>query len=382
MQGFDIARAINFGHDAGQHRKQETMGRMGKLLLGVVAIAALAGIGVKVFQAPIGTMMLTRVANERAGRDATVGLADGLHVILCGTGSPLPDPTRAGPCTMVIAGSHLYVVDAGEGGARNLLLMGLPPGRIERLFLTHFHSDHIDGMGPLLLLRWSGKPNASPLPVAGPEGVESVVAGFNAAYALDNGYRTAHHGPAIMPSGGAGGVAMPFTLAGAPRVVLEDGGVRVTAFPVDHGPVRPAVGYRFDYKGRSVVISGDTAPSPSLVAAARGADLLVHEALQPALVRRLTDALVAKGIANTAQITRDIVNYHTSPEGAADAATAAGARELLLNHIVPPMPFRFAYPAFLGDAPRHFSGRITVGEDGMIVSLPAGSTEITHGKLL
>ena len=358
------------------------MGRMGKLLLGAVALAAVVGGAVKVFQPQISTMLLTRVANDRAGRDATFGLPDGLHVILCGSGSPFPDPTRAGPCTMVIAGAHIYVVDAGEGGARNLTLMGLPTGRIERLFLTHFHSDHIDGLGPLLLLRWSGTPNTSPLPVAGPQGVERVVAGFNTAYALDNGYRTAHHGPAIMPPGGAGGVAMPFVMADAPLVVLDTDGVRITAFPVNHGPVAPAVGYRFDYKDRSVVISGDTAPSTSVVAAARGADLLVHEALQPNLVRRLTDALAAKGIANTAQITRDILNYHTTPEQAADAATAAGVKQLLLNHIVPPMPFKFAYPAFLGDAPRHFNGPITVGEDGMIFTLPAGSSAITKRNLL
>ncbi|KAB7646149.1 MBL fold metallo-hydrolase [Polymorphobacter fuscus] len=355
---------------------------IGAVMIGVMAIIAAAGLGVWLFQPQLGTLLLTRVAQERAGRDATAGLPDGLHVILCGTGSPLPDPTRAGPCTMIIAGRHIYVVDAGEGAARNLLLMGLPTGRIDRLFLTHFHSDHIDGMGPMLLMRWSARPNLSPLPVAGPTGVEAVVAGFNQAYARDNGYRTAHHGAAIMPPGGAGGVAMPFAFGAAPVVVLDDQDVRVTAFPVDHGPVSPAVGYRFDYKGRSVVISGDTAPSPSVAAAARGADLLVHEALQPALVARLTDALVARGVANTAQVTRDILNYHSSPEQAADAARTAGARQLVLNHVVPPMPFRFAYPAFLGDAARRFDGPITVGEDGMIFTLPANGTATTAGRLM
>ncbi|MBC7519654.1 MAG: MBL fold metallo-hydrolase [Sandarakinorhabdus sp.] len=358
------------------------MGKLGKFVLGVSVLALVAGIGAKTFQRQIGTALLARVATERAGRDATTGLPDGLHVVLCGTGSPLPDPKRAGPCTLVIAGTRLFIVDAGEGGARNLTLMGMPTGRVEALFLTHFHSDHIDGLGPIMLMRWSGKPNTGPLPVHGPPGVERVVAGLNQAYALDNGYRTAHHGPAIMPPGGAGGIAVPFAIAKAPVVVLNDGGVKITAFRVDHGPVDPAVGYRFDYKGRSVVLSGDTAPSASLVAAARGADLLVHEALQPVLVRKLTDALVAKGVANTAQITRDIINYHSSPEQAADVAKAAGVKALLLNHIVPPMPFKFAYPAFLGDAADHFGGRITVGEDGMIDSLPAGGTAIATRKLL
>ena len=353
-----------------------------KVALAALVIAGLAIGSFKLFQPRIATALLTRVINDRAGRDATTGLPDGLHVVLCGTGSPLPDPSRAGPCTLIIAGKRLFIVDAGEGGARNLTLMGMPTGRVEAVFLTHFHSDHIDGMGPMLLMRWSGKPNMAPLPVHGPPGVARVVAGFNEAYALDNGYRTAHHGPAIMPPGGAGATALPFAIGTAPVVIVDDGGVRITAFAVDHGPVEPAVGYRFDYKGRSVVLSGDTAPSPSLIAAARGADLLVHEALQPKLVALLTDALAAKGIANTAQITRDIQDYHTSPEQAADAASAAGVKQLLLNHIVPQMPYRFAYPAFLGDAARHFAGPITLGEDGMILTLPAGSSTITEGKLL
>lgn len=358
------------------------MGRLGKITLGISALALLGIGGASLFQRQVGTALLGRVAMERAGRDMTAGLPDGLHVLLCGTGSPLPDPTRAGPCTAIIAGSRLFIVDAGEGSARNLTLAGFPTGRVEALFLTHFHSDHIDGLGPMMLMRWSGRPNTSPLPIHGPPGVEQVVAGFNAAYALDNGYRTAHHGPAIMPPAGAGATAIPFAMGTAPVVLINDGGLRVTAFRVDHGPVDPAVGYRFDYKGRSVVISGDTAPSPSLVAAAKGADLLVHEALQPELVALLTKALVAKGVENTAQVTRDIVNYHSSPEQAADAATAAGAKALILSHIVPPMPYAFAYPAFLGGAADHFSGSITVGEDGMLVSLPAASSAISTRKLL
>ncbi|PZN93600.1 MAG: MBL fold metallo-hydrolase [Alphaproteobacteria bacterium] len=353
-----------------------------KLALGVAGLALAAGVGVKLFQPRLGELALARIAGERVGRDVTAGLPDGLHVIICGSGSPLPDPTRTGPCTIVIAGTHIYQVDAGEGGTRKLNQIGLPIGRIEGLFLTHFHSDHIDGLGPLMLLRWSGRSNTGPLPIHGPPGVETVVAGFNAAYAQDNGYRTAHHGPAIMPPSGAGGRAMPFAIGAAPVVVSDADGVRITAFPVNHAPVQPAVGYRFDYKGRSVVISGDTAPSPSLVRAAKGTDLLVHEALQPRLVRILTATLAKAGQANTAQITRDILDYHSTPEQAADAAKAAGARALVLNHIVPPLPLGFAYPAFLGDAATHFSGPITIGEDGMMLDLPAGSTAITTRKLL
>ncbi len=346
---------------------------------GLAAAAAMA-LTTAAFGPQLGAALLGEAFAQRAGVDNTRGLPDGLHVALCGTGAPLPDPRRAGPCTVVIAGSHIFVVDAGEGGARHISLMGLPIGRLEAVFLTHFHSDHIDGLGPMMLLRWTGNAATSPLPVYGPPGVTQVVAGFDAAYRLDDGYRTAHHGPAIAPPSGAGGTAITFTPP--PRgslgnvVVYDRDGLRVTAFSVEHGPVNPAVGYRFDYKGRSAVISGDTAASAALVANAKGADLLVHEGLQPALVRLMTTALVARHQPGTAQITRDILAYHTAPEVAAQEAQAAGVRHLLFTHILPPLPFRSGYSAFLGKARSLYAGPITVGEDGMMFSLPAGGTEI------
>lgn len=358
------------------------MGRIGKAALGLTALALVAGGAAVAFQRQLGMLVFERVLESRVGRDMTAGLPDGLHVVLCGSGSPLPDPTRAEPCTLVIAGSQLFIVDAGDGGPRRLTQMGVPMGRIGGVFLTHFHSDHIDGLGPLMLLRWVGGGNTRPLPIHGPTGVQRVVAGFNFAYAIDNGYRWGHHGPKIAPPAGVGGVAMPFDIGAAPLTVFAGGGVNVTAFPVNHAPVTPAVGYRFDYKGRSVVISGDTAASVSLDRAAKGADLMVHEALQPKLVELFHQALAARGQANTAQIMVDIVGYHSSPEVAADSARAAGVRALLLTHIVPPLPFSYLYPAFLGDAASHFSGPITVGEDGMMLSLPAGGTTITTRKLL
>lgn len=337
-------------------------------------------------QGVIGSAIFERGVNERVGRNATVDLPDGLHIALCGTGSPLPDPRRAGPCNVVIAGKHMFVVDIGEGGARNINLMGMPVGRVEALLLTHFHSDHIDGMVPLMLTRWTAGTNAAPLAVYGPAGVERVVAGFNTAYAIDNGYRTGHHGAAIAPPTGAGATSMPFALPelgkGDTLEIYARDGVRITAIRVDHGPVRPAVAYRFDYKGRSVVISGDTAKSASLIVAAKGADLLVHEALQPKLVKMMTSELEAKGMKSLAQITRDILNYHTTPEEAAEVAQTAGVKELVLSHIVPSVPSKFFYPAFLGDAASRFSGPIIVGEDGMMFSLPTGKTDIVRSKLM
>ena len=361
------------------------MTRKTRWILGTLIAAGAATLLVWAFQRPIATALLEQMVHRNVGRNIIPDLPDGLHLALCGTGSPFPDPTRAGPCSAIIAGERLFIIDTGEGSGRTLGYMGIPAAKIEAIFLTHFHSDHIDGIGPFLLQRWGVGTFQTPTPVYGPTGVEQVVDGFRAAYVLDFGYRIAHHTPKIMPPGGSGGKGMPFALPqpgqGDQVVVLEDKGLKVTAFRVDHAPIDPAVGYRFDYKGRSVVITGDTKKTPSVQALSKGVDILVHEALQPTLVKLLETGFANKNQNNMSQVMRDILNYHTTPEEAAAQAAVAGAKELVLNHIVPPLPLRFAYPAFLGDAAKFYDKPITVGEDGMLFSLPANSVSIDRKRL-
>ncbi|MEL6525936.1 MAG: MBL fold metallo-hydrolase, partial [Chloroflexota bacterium] len=203
---------------------------------------------------------------------------DALYVITTGTGAPLPDPNRVGPQTVVVAGEQLLVFDTGPGSTRQLALTGLNLSTITALFLTHYHSDHINDLGELMLQHWTSAGATEPLQIYGPTGVEEVVAGFTAAYQLDRVYRIDHHGAETMPPSGFGAIANTFDLGTdlmASEVVYEVGDVQVIAFNVDHPPVVPAVGFRVNYKDRSVMITGDTIYSDSLIQHAMGADLMV-----------------------------------------------------------------------------------------------------------
>jgi ribonuclease Z len=351
---------------------------MRRIMSIVIVVALVLGLAAYALR---GTLALTimRFAAERAiGADAIAEFPDGLHVVLCGAGSPLADPLRSGPCVAVIAGVHLFEVDVGDGAGRNLTRLGLPPGRVEALFLTHFHSDHIDGLGELTVLRWAGGNHKEPLPVFGPTGVEEVVAGFNAAYRLDATYRIAHHGEAVVPPSGTGGKALAFDKPadGDAPVLWNADGLIVRAFGVHHNPVQPAVGYRFDYGGRSVVISGDTAKSANLEHFAAGADVLVHEGLSPELVAIMGAAATKAGRTNIAKVLADIQSYHTAPVEVAEIAAAAKVHHLLFYHVIPPLRVWGSEAAFLKGVDAIYHGLVTLGRDGTQISLPRDSNKI------
>jgi ribonuclease Z len=330
--------------------------------------------------------LLVQGIRHQVSRESAFGVASNeLKVLLCGTSSPAPNLLRAKTCTVVIAGKHTFVVDVGPGSANKLSFWRFPFERIDAILLTHFHSDHIGDIGEFHMLSWMAG-RSLPLPVYGPSGVEDIVAGANLLYAADDRYRSIKHhlNPDAVKLD-----ARPFGLADpnqrsthmASAVIYGADGLRITAFQVIHEPVYPAVGYRFDYRGRSAVISGDTAMSPNLVRVARGADLLIHEGQSEVEQKLLAAALSRSGDVRLARVLSEVVNYHTTPEQAAREANEAGVRMLVFNHVGPIAPDNILTRRIFarGVSSIRPSTRWMLGYDGLLLNLRQGATIIQTG---
>ena len=341
---------------------------MKRLLKGLVAVAAMALL-------VIGYFTLTERGQDLLlERVAVIGAAaafppdvDGLRVFMCGTSSPMPALDRAQACVTVIAGDRVFVVDAGAGSAGTATYGLVPLEDLSGVLLTHFHSDHIAALYEFNLNSWvAGR--ASPLTVMGPAGVDQVVEGMNATYELDRGYRVAHHGPDLIPPE----LGVMHARVIEPGVVLEEDGLRITAFTVDHAPVSPAFGYRFDYRGRSVALSGDAVVDESLRQAVRGADLMLQDAISLPIVTALEQANAELGNTRLQRILTDIQDYH-APTGSLDELVEElDVSQLAIYHLVPPPRGRVLERIFRRDLP---PGTL-LAEDGMVFDLPVNSDEI------
>ncbi|MBI1329660.1 MAG: MBL fold metallo-hydrolase [Alphaproteobacteria bacterium] len=344
------------------------------IALGVVAVLIVAGY-VTLHSPAVDVWIYKRVANARMDKPIpTLAAPDELSALLCGTGSPMPNPDRAANCTLIAAGDKYYVVDAGQGSDKNFLTWRIDLSKVAGVFITHFHSDHIAELGELRLQTWvAGR--KEPLKVYGPPGIEDVVNGFNLAYKHDAEHRVAHHGAKFLPPDAVPLVAVVVPLHdGKAATAFDQDGLRVTAIKVKHDPVVPAYGYRFDFKGHSIVVSGDTAPSENLMLASKGADVLIHEAQSAELVNVLHDALAAHGQSRTAQITHDILTYHTDPKDAAKIANEAHVKLLVFSHVIPVLGFSIAERAFMRGVSDVRPDGVKLGHDGMVITVKADGT--------
>lgn len=304
--------------------------------------------------------------------DRTELLEDGrMHVVLVGTGGPIANERRVSQCTAVIAGGEFLLVDGGSGSARRLSLLKLPGAHLSGILLTHYHSDHIGDLGEMNIQSWMDGRTAS-LEVFGPEGVDDIVDGFNKVYARDVTYRNVHHGEEYMPrdAGMMRSTTIVFQDPEEVTLVLDRNGLKVYAFPVNHEPASPAVGYRFEYTGNVVVITGDTKKTDKLAEYARDADILISEVLSFDLVRMTVDSLTRLGLERPAGMIGDVLDYHMDPVQVGEVARDAGVKKLVFTHVFPPAPDILDLVFTLGTK-EAYSGEVIMGEDGMFFTLDA-----------
>ena len=275
-----------------------------------------------------------------------------MKVTLLGTGSPIPDATRAGPSTLVQAAGQHILVDCGRGCVMRLVGAGLFPPFLSAILLTHLHSDHISDLNDLVTSRWIMSPQPIVTNIYGPVGTQKVVDGLLHMLALDQQYRLDHH--ADLRSG----PGMQITVNEvAPGDSFDIGDVRIIVGRTDHRPVSPTIGYRFEASGKVAALAGDTVPCAELDELCKDADLYVQTVLRPDLVEAMSKMLPAQ-----APRLHDILDYHSSVADAGQTAARCNAKTLMLTHYVPAMQ-----PGQEGDwiaqAAAHFSGRIVAGPD-------------------
>lgn len=270
-----------------------------------------------------------------------------MSVVTLGTGNPMPDPNRAGPCTLVRTSAANILVDCGRGALMRAAAVGVNAPQIEVLLLTHLHSDHLTDVNDLMTMRWAMTFTPTRLVIAGPEGTRHFVERTLEALSDDISYRVAHHDDLNWEP-----LIEIHELTAGP-VPLDIPSVQISAAHTDHSPVRPTLGYRIEQDGRSVVVAGDTVPCEGLDQLCLGADVYVQTTIRPDLIEAIP-----------VQRLRDVVDYHSSISDAAGTAARAAVGTLVMTHLVPaPPPTDEGEEPWLEEARTHFSGSVVVARD-------------------
>jgi ribonuclease Z len=268
-----------------------------------------------------------------------------IAITLLGTGSPMPNPDRAGPATLISVGDEHYLVDAGRGVLMRLAAAGLGAPNLSAVLITHLHSDHITDLNDVITTRWVMTFVPTPLTIVGPVGTRAVVDHILASLEPDMAYRIAHHDDLDSPP-------QIDVIEVTDGLIDLPGDVSIRCAQTDHKPVEPSVGFRFDHDGVSVVAAGDTVPCTGLDSLCDGADALVHTVIRKDIIANLP-----------MQRIKDTLDYHSSPEEAAQTAARGGVGTLVLTHYVPPIPTGGTGDDWRALAAEHFTGVVELGDD-------------------
>ena len=294
---------------------------------------------------------------------------DTLKVVVCGSRSPLPAPGRAEACILVEAGDDIYIFDMGNGSAVNLQQYQIPWSNVKGIFITHMHSDHMADLPDAHLASWIQGRN-SPLKVYGPKGINLVTKGFELAYSADYQYRNEHHGDEILPLDIAGYEAIE--IANNEYIENDTAGMEILPFAVNHHPVNHAFGFKITYKGRTLVISGDTINDGSVQKYSKDIDLLIHSAISLDIVERLRSVAP---IPQMDKIFLDIQDYHTPINQAGEIARDANVKHLLIYHAIPSPNNTIMEKVFYRPLKGIYKD-FTASVDGTRIILPIGTNEI------
>ena len=295
-------------------------------LIVLIIIASLFAINIPTFQ---DKLLNTGLKNLTVNTTPFLDKEDTLKVVVCGSRSPLPAPGRAEACILVEAGDDIYIFDMGNGSAVNLQQYKIPWSNVKGIFITHMHSDHMADLPDAHLASWI-QGRKSPLKVYGPKGINLVTKGFELAYSADYQYRNEHHGDEILPLDIAGYEAIE--IANNEYIENDTAGMEILPFAVNHHPVNHAFGFKINYKGRTLVISGDTINDGSVQKYSKDIDLLIHSAISLDIVERLRSVAP---IPQMDKIFLDIQDYHTPINQAGEIARDANVKHLLIYHAIP-----------------------------------------------
>ena len=299
---------------------------------------------------------------------------DTLKVVVCGSRSPLPSPGRAEACILVEAGDDIYIFDLGNGSMDNLTQYQVPWPNVKAVLITHMHSDHIADLPDAHLQSWI-QGRDSPLMVYGPEGINLVTKGFELAYSADYQYRNEHHGDDMLPMSIAG--FNTIQIIDNQLIPNDTPGLEILPFVVDHYPVNSAFGFKISYKGRTLVISGDTIHDGSVQKYSKDVDLLIHSAISIDIVERM------RGVAPIPQLDKilfDIQDYHTTIEEAGEIARDANVKHLLIYHSIPTPRNALMERVFLRPIENIFKDH-TLSDDGTRIVMPVENDEIIIDKI-
>jgi len=346
-----------------------------RTLIKIIIVVLILGVAsFVIIQIPsVQDRLMVSVVSGMANASNNLPQEDALSAAVCGSRSPIPSPGRAETCILVKAGEEMFVVDIGGGSADNLRSWNILFGKIKAVFLTHLHSDHISDLPALHQGAWILQNKTEKLKVYGPEGVSLVTEGFEKAYELDYDFRSEHHGEAIAPRQYAGFNAKTIDLN--EPVLFNKDGLKITAFKVIHEPIKPALGYKFEYKGRSLVITGDTSYAQSVIDNSMGVDVLFHEAQANHMVSVLENFALENGAKLRAKLMADIKTYHTTLIEAADIANKANVKKLVFYHLTP-APRNYLTELMFVRGVNEVRKDWTLAEDGTLVVLPVDSDAI------